>query len=636
MAAIKKVKIFVSHRIDLNSVVVENEVYQPVRCGACFDPDYSGGIPGDNTGDNISEFRSRLGEFTVQYWAWKNAEADYYGLCHYRRYLSFAEKKYPTDEKQQVVEGFLDETTIEKYGLNNPAYIEKLVSDYDAVVGEYAEINGMFTPRGPQETIYEHFCAYDGYLVNKEDVDLFLDTVDTLYPKMGKYTREYFAGKKFRGFNCFILKKELFIQLCDIEISVMEAIRETGKINFDYRTDIQSRTYGFFTEWIYGSFLYYLEKNTDVKIKEMQLVYFENTEKPVYPQPVTEHIPVAYLVNRYLLPVALVSVQSLLKNKKNDTKYDIIMLHNDLVLDEQQRIEAYYGDTKGISIRFLNIRNNLPSASNGVRWNCTNNTPSAASLLPWLLPKYKRVIFLHADVLVKTDLRELYEMDFATCWVIAPLDYIRISENNSNRDILKLRKYKLGMENPYHFFSTSVMALNLTTLREEVSFDQMIRYARESYFLRDIMNRICAGKVIFLDAEWNVCPSASNAERELRGFMPKVYSDECTKAQKTPKVIHYQSYPKHWQTPFREAASDFWMLARVTPLYEQLLMCASSASYPQPVNAMHAAADKLWPRKVADRIAPIGSKRRDFLKEIIPKGSFGWNLLRRIYYFFRR
>ena len=79
------IKICVSCRIDLDSETVRNPLYLPVRCGAACDPRRDTGIQGDDTGENISDRRMTFNEFTVQYWAWKNLTADYYGLCHYRR-----------------------------------------------------------------------------------------------------------------------------------------------------------------------------------------------------------------------------------------------------------------------------------------------------------------------------------------------------------------------------------------------------------------------------------------------------------------------------------------------------------------------------------------------------------------------
>ena len=88
------IKIFVSHRIDLDSETIDNPLYIPVRCGAVYDEREGVTMLGDDTGDNISEKRESFCELTVQYWAWKNVNADYYGLCHYRRYLGFSEEKY--------------------------------------------------------------------------------------------------------------------------------------------------------------------------------------------------------------------------------------------------------------------------------------------------------------------------------------------------------------------------------------------------------------------------------------------------------------------------------------------------------------------------------------------------------------
>ena len=54
------VKIFVSHRIDLESQVIDNPLYINVRCGAVYDKRQSDEyvkMLGDNVGDNISEKR---------------------------------------------------------------------------------------------------------------------------------------------------------------------------------------------------------------------------------------------------------------------------------------------------------------------------------------------------------------------------------------------------------------------------------------------------------------------------------------------------------------------------------------------------------------------------------------------------
>ena len=61
-------------------------VYYPLHVGRALHPDF--GFPGDNTGDNISAKNPNYCELTGLYWAWKNLNADYIGLVHYRRHFS--------------------------------------------------------------------------------------------------------------------------------------------------------------------------------------------------------------------------------------------------------------------------------------------------------------------------------------------------------------------------------------------------------------------------------------------------------------------------------------------------------------------------------------------------------------------
>ena len=63
-----------------------DSVYLPIHVGKEGKADI--GFQGDNTGDNISSKNSHYCELTAMYWAWKNLEADFVGLVHYRRYFT--------------------------------------------------------------------------------------------------------------------------------------------------------------------------------------------------------------------------------------------------------------------------------------------------------------------------------------------------------------------------------------------------------------------------------------------------------------------------------------------------------------------------------------------------------------------
>lgn len=68
------------------SILPSDSIYFPLHVGR--EGHVSIGLPGDNTGENISAKNCFYSELTGLYWAWKNLECDYIGLVHYRRYFS--------------------------------------------------------------------------------------------------------------------------------------------------------------------------------------------------------------------------------------------------------------------------------------------------------------------------------------------------------------------------------------------------------------------------------------------------------------------------------------------------------------------------------------------------------------------
>ena len=67
-------------------------LYLPVQAGACAAEPIEG-YQSDAEGDEISFLNARLSELTVLYWLWRNGEADYKGLVHYRRYFAGSGEK---------------------------------------------------------------------------------------------------------------------------------------------------------------------------------------------------------------------------------------------------------------------------------------------------------------------------------------------------------------------------------------------------------------------------------------------------------------------------------------------------------------------------------------------------------------
>ena len=70
-------------------------MYLPVHVGA--EGKNPIGYTPDNTGEHISTKNATFCELTGLYWAWKNLEADYIGLAHYRRHFALGRKGEPME-----------------------------------------------------------------------------------------------------------------------------------------------------------------------------------------------------------------------------------------------------------------------------------------------------------------------------------------------------------------------------------------------------------------------------------------------------------------------------------------------------------------------------------------------------------
>ena len=107
---------------------------------------------------------------------------------------------------------------------------------------------------------------------------MLIAAIKELYPQYSVATDEYLNGHFHRGYNCYVMRKDLFQQMCEFQFGVLFAMEEKLK-QTDYTNGLE-RTLGYLGEIMYGIYVYYLEQQGEYKIKELQLVYFEQTKLP--------------------------------------------------------------------------------------------------------------------------------------------------------------------------------------------------------------------------------------------------------------------------------------------------------------------------------------------------------------------
>lgn len=221
----------------------EDKMYLPLHVGSEGKEDL--GYQKDNTGENISLKNPYFCELTGLYWAWKNLDADYIGLAHYRRHFMYTKKS------------------------NNDKFLNVLTYKE---ASDLLEKNDVILPKKRNyiiETLYNHYK----HTMYVEPLDETRNVIKKLYPD---YLNEFDNLKKRRSahmFNMFIMKKEIFDDYCkwlfDILFELEKRVDNTQYDNF------HARFYGRISELLLDV---YLRKN-NIGYKEINFIYMEKINK---------------------------------------------------------------------------------------------------------------------------------------------------------------------------------------------------------------------------------------------------------------------------------------------------------------------------------------------------------------------
>lgn len=161
-----------------------DNLYLPLHVGAEGKQDL--GYTKDNTGENISNKNPYFCELTGLYWAWKNLDAEYIGLAHYRRH--FASKKI---NKKDIFNSVLTKEEA-----------DKLLDNVDIILPKKRKYY--------IETLYNHYK----HTLHIEPLDITGKIIEEKYPE---YLSEFNKLKKRTSahmFNMLIMKKDKLDEYC--------------------------------------------------------------------------------------------------------------------------------------------------------------------------------------------------------------------------------------------------------------------------------------------------------------------------------------------------------------------------------------------------------------------------------------
>lgn len=215
-----------------------DDIYLPIQVGKALHPELDLGYQPDNDGDNISERNPYYSELTAVYWAWKNLDADYIGLAHYRRHFCLKRKKTDFDS---ILTSSEAQELCKKYDIILPKkrnlYIEAVYSHYDHTFDgrQFDNARKIIAKRCP-----EYLDGFDRHMRERSE----------------------------HLFNMFIMKKDVFHKYCEWMFPILMDLEK----DYDLKSmdAFQARLIGRVSERLMDVWINY----NKLPYKEIGYVYF--------------------------------------------------------------------------------------------------------------------------------------------------------------------------------------------------------------------------------------------------------------------------------------------------------------------------------------------------------------------------
>lgn len=232
------------------------------------------GFINDNTGDNISTKNENYCELTALYWIWKNLpniDANYIGLCHYRRYFTLPIKKntfqkinelFHSKKQEDIFFKATNQETLNEVGGKNieMKFIE-ILKENKVIVAKKASLKAEKKINFSIKThyIYHHLI---------EDWQILEDVIFEKFPEYSDAIEFISAHNYMHCYNMFVSDKIFIENYCNWLFTILFEVEKRIIIS---KYPYQKRVIGFMAERLLNL---YLHKNNIQKV-EMPIVVFE-------------------------------------------------------------------------------------------------------------------------------------------------------------------------------------------------------------------------------------------------------------------------------------------------------------------------------------------------------------------------
>ena len=263
-----------------------------------------------------------------------------------------------------------------------------------------------------------------------------------------------------------------------------------------------------------------------------------------------EVIPIFFTVDDVYIPFLAVALQSLIDNASDKNYYSIKILYTNISEENQAKINKY--QKENVDIEFVDLNYYINKVKDKLY---TRDYYSATTyfrlFIPDLYPQYDKVLYLDSDIVVLSDIADLYNIDMEDNLVAAaPDDVIQ-----TIKVFQEYAELVVGVTDHKRYFNAGILLMNLDELRKFKFQDKFLYLLSKVKFSvaqdQDYLNRLCKGRVKLIENTWDRMPIGGD-----------------TVKREDLHLIHYNLAFKPWHFEDILYKEYFWKYAQQTEFFD--------------------------------------------------------------------
>jgi lipopolysaccharide biosynthesis glycosyltransferase len=240
-------------------------------------------------------------------------------------------------------------------------------------------------------------------------------------------------------------------------------------------------------------------------------------------------IPVCFSCDNKYVPHLGVSITSILKNKNEDDNLVFYVLDGGISKENKEKLLSLKS-IANFEIKFVKVDNTKFSEIRVYGKDHITDASYYRLIMPDICNREDKIIYLDCDLVVRTSLYEMMEIDLKNYYIGAVSDTSFIEQ----RKRLNLKQY----------INSGVLLVNALAWRRDNITTKVFSWAKNNkkkilYHDQDILNGSLEKNIKIIDSTWNT--QISKIEKRCNNF-DKILSDA--------KIIHYVAY-KPWNGSLR-------------------------------------------------------------------------------------